>query len=343
MQKTIEELFAGLTSPTLQQEVCTTSQVAAHIVGEAALEHARVYTGFSARFATNAANGDILRATLAPNQVLPMWQLGGSGKHRVWTQVTALQLLAWSAVTYGGKLWLADKDPDKQDYNLATHSQADLKAKFSSGRDKLMAPGGRVLANIQEDFPCAVPFQHTPPRSQRPKVTNAMTPTSWLSIFGDAAVLDAERPSWQLVEIVGVATDESIAIISDRLYDPTTGQWMLVRPLALPVGFELAEVVLDSIEAAPLTLREVIFRGVEDYLMQNNVTRVGFAWFDDEGTTDVDGNAIPAATIHTADNTTRQFVYVHDLDEDNRYDYRRLGSASALRTFQNGGYEPDLG
>ncbi len=342
MQLSLEELFAGLNSPALQQEVCTNSQVVSQIINDANLDNARVYTGFSARFATGAPNGDILRATLVPNQVVPMWQLGGSGKHRVWMQTTALQLLAWSAVTYGGKLWLADRDPDKQDYNLAGDLAA-LKAKFVSGRDKLMAPGGRVLVNVQEDFPCAVPFQHTPLRAQRPKVTNAMTPTSWLSIFGDAAVLDAERPSWQLVEIIGVsANDESSAPDTDRLYDPTTGQWMLVRPLALPVGFELAEMVLDTSETEPLTLREVIFRGVEDYLMQNNVTRVGFAWFDDEGTTDVDGNAIPAATIHTADNTTRQFVYVHNLDEDNRYDYRRLGSASALRTFQNGGYEPDL-
>ena len=344
---TIEQLFAGLQSPELQQEVVNISQVTDTIMADAGLDQAFVYTGFGARYSARSSKpGTIVQGAITPNQVIPVWRrTSAGGKHRAWLQETALQLTAWSAVVYEGKLWLANTDAPKQNYDLRLGAAA-LASKFASGRDMLMAPGGRVQTNVWEDFPCATPFQHTPMRELRPRVVNAMTPSSWLSIFGQSAVLDAERPSWRLVELVNADKGDKgeCADGCSRLFDPISGSWVQVRDLPLPVGLEFAELILENVDPSPMTLRELIYRGIEDYFANHGDPQcVGFAWYDDEGlVTDADGNSISGEAHASNVEATRKFVYRTELDENHRFDYRRLGSASSLSTFQNGGYEPDL-
>lgn len=289
------------------------------------------YTAYGVVYAPATSSGRAYH--LRPGEIVPIW--ARQTETATFKTMNLVQMRSWAAVAYEGKLFLANKDPEEQDFIASTT----LPGRDS---DRLMAPGGRVAVNLLEPFPCGVPFQYTTGVSA-PRVFNAMHPQAWASAFLEAPLV---------LEYDNVASGSIVASTSYRafprlrlyaMYDevsPTTQLTMAgdrsialpCRALDLPVGFEWAEHVLLEADSGDCTLREAVHEATKVYLETEDLATcmVGLGW-EDQVPADVD-----------RPDEVDIMVWRSDFSADDRFASRRMNSTRPLMRLQSGVYQPEM-
>lgn len=296
--------------------------VANHIAAN--VDTPMVYTSHLLRYATKNDSNEIF-GCLAPSQVIPVWHCSKSKKARGWSQITALQQFMWSAVAYEGKLYAADTDAEKQLFVPEDFLQG---AKLVQEHSRMMTPGGRILHNVQTEFPWAVPLKNHPQFDNKVRVASPMTLGSWTSLFGNAEVVAGEVPPIQLV-----AYDDKGDL---TLFDPIQEKEVKVRILAeLPVSMDYME---NSLRLNDTKLFDKIQKSTLEYLEGEggDPSLVGIAWT--YGVT-VEGDDLAVTTVEETPSTAR-VVYVQKYDDADYTSSWRLGSEDKLAAFISGTYAP---
>lgn len=300
--------------------------VADQVVSDKPRDEAYTYSTYEVLYALPPIKkGDTPSSgSLVPGQFLPLWQPRHEGKVLMWDTLSVARIIQRTALAYNGGICVAGTEPEHDDQVFGLEAYVgtgdekpnleDLEKRFSRDKALLMAPGGRTLVNVQEQFPCVCPWlKHN--HGQADRLLNSMSPFTWADMYARVPLASSDTPGLYLV----VVSDDASA---DKIATSVTGHEQPVRLLELPVTLEYGEYLLD-VSSGDGDLQEIIETGISFYFQTHKdlIGTVGLYW-DDQ---DKPGTAY------------RQGYHLED-----KFEVRRMGGARYIKAFQNGTYEPDL-
>lgn len=300
-------------------EIMRPNRLAEHIA-QYTQNQPQLYSAHLVRYATEV-DGKVIAGNLAPTQVIPVWECTKHGEGRGWSMVAAVQQFMWSAVAYEGFVYAADTDPGDQKFSVEDFLNG---VKTPQDESRMMTPGGRVLHNLQTQFPWAVPLKSHPKCDQKIRTASAMSLGSFAKFFGEGEIIPgAAVPSLSLV-----AYDDNGPM---SMFDPVEGKMVKVRLLdRMPVSMEYFENSLGM----PGDVYDTVTSSVLDYLQNyaGDPDRVGLAWTSD---LTINDEALSTQMVESRPTTTAA-IFVQPFDDADFMAGQRLGSQDLLAGFASG-------